>query len=118
MTFSVTVYTGDIFLISLDEKYKKRIYRAGFSTFNKIRKVLPETGYKVVSSILWLGCTRLRRFITTPRCSLGSPLANKEKKAMTTFYPNESAIMFRSLHYDRQIENIKQCSLHCEWSYW
>ena len=44
MTFSFIVYNGDISLISLDEKYEKRICGAGFSTFNKIRKVLPETG--------------------------------------------------------------------------
>ena len=46
MAFSIIVFTGDIFLISLDEKYENRICRAGFSTFNKIRKVLPETGLR------------------------------------------------------------------------
>ena len=46
---------------------------AGFSTFNKTRKVLSETGLRYPFSVLWLGCTRLIRFITPPRCSLGSP---------------------------------------------
>ena len=73
MAFSIIVFTGDIFSISLDEKYENRICCAGFSTSNKIRKVLPETGLRYPSSVLWLGCTRLRRFITTPRYSLGSP---------------------------------------------
>ena len=48
------------------KKYKKRICSTGFAAFNKNRKVLP-------SSVLWLGCTHLRRVITTPRCSLSSP---------------------------------------------
>ena len=55
------------------EIMKKKICRTGFSTFNKIRKVLPETGLRYPSSVLWLGCTRLRRFIATPRCSHSSP---------------------------------------------
>ena len=43
---------------------KKRIYRAGFSTFNKIRKVLLETGLRYPSFVLWLGCTCLRKVLS------------------------------------------------------
>ena len=56
------------------ESYKKvgsTASQAYCLAVNKIRKVLLETGLRYPSSVLRLGCTRLRRFIPTPRCSLG-----------------------------------------------
>ena len=71
MSFSIVVFTGDIFSISLDEDYEKSICHAGFSNFSKIRKVLPETGLRYPSSVLWLDCTETLKCALTSTSSSG-----------------------------------------------